>query len=102
MIKGSARRILRETDSGRGISLRIAIYEEGPLLCSGEASSEIYGRSGLSDTSFLICSSDNTSQESPERQEFNKTRIVNQHVSRVTLRGWRIVSGGALEGVSGS
>ena len=62
MIDGAAGGILQESDSGRSIGLGIAINEEGGLLSSCEAGSEVDCGCGLTYPTLLVSNGDDPSQ----------------------------------------
>jgi hypothetical protein len=54
------------TNSARGIALWVAIDEERARFRGGEASSEVYGSRGLSDSALLVGNCDNARHGIPE------------------------------------
>ena len=86
LVKGSAGRIARESQGARGISLGIAVDDEGALFRGGEGGPEVYGRGCLAYATLLISNRYDPRQYFPQCAE-NVTECFRamQGVSRETI-----------------
>ena len=82
MIQRPSRRIFWKSNRGRGIRLRIAIYQQCRLFRGSEASRQVYRGGCLSNPTFLICNSNNPRQMPPNSREGSRIAQRMQLVSR--------------------
>ena len=62
LVECAARGIFWESEGAGGVSLRIAVDDQGALFGGGERGAEINGGGGFSDATFLIGDCDDSSQ----------------------------------------
>ena len=54
LIEGAAGGVFGKTEGAGGVSLRIAVDDEGALFGCGERGTEVHGGGGLADAAFLV------------------------------------------------